>query len=623
MNIIKSCLIIGLACLTLVSCDDEATQPQPTVSSLSISEGVVGTNVTITGTNFGTVAADVEVFFNTTEATVSSVTATTITTVVPAGATSGVVKVKVKALQASGPSFTVLAPITVSATAFTRTLPENPVGVEGPFVLGTVSATTNRGTLTYTLSSQTPANVMAINSSSGQLVITNTSAFDFEVNPTITGVVTVANGSETATANITITLSNVEEVTLSNLAFTKAENPDLENLSIGSVACCWIGGSPAFAITSQNPAGAVSINAGTGQITISNANAFDFETNPTITGSYSVSSQSETKTANFTITVTDVAEVVAPAVSVIAIAGIEATSGCADGTGTTVRFTKPHLGQAKQADGDPLELYIADKNCGARKITITGTGTTSVTTTTLQTNNDPATYEYVDMLNFGTYSLITYRGLGYGQGNILKVPSNGSTATNFSFNTLNAPSGLASDNSGNIYVANLRTVQKFSSTGGNVISTYGDGQFGSVDGAATVAQFRLISDVQVNADGDIIVGDLYAVRKINGTTGAVTTLAGNGNNQNDVNGTLTNARFNTINSIGVLPNGNIIVADAGSSKIKLVDVQNNQVVTLLAFNNSQPQGIVVVNNETFYFTRTNSAAIYKATITTNDCNVCR
>ncbi len=621
MNIIKSCLIIGLACLALLSCDDEAAQPQPTVSSLSITEGVVGTNVTITGTNFGTVTADVEVFFNTTEATVSSVTSTTITTVVPAGATSGIVKVKVKALEASGSSFTVLAPINVSATAFTRTVPENPVGVEGPFVLGTVSATTNRGTLTYTLSSQTPANAMAINSSSGQLVIANTNLYDFEVNPTITGVVTVANGSETATANITITLSNVEEVTLSNLAFTKAENPDLENLSIGSVACCWIGGSPAFAITSQNPAGAVSINAGNGQFTVANIDAFDFETNPTITGTYSVSSQSETKIANFTISLTDVAEIIENVIPTTysVFSGVESQGNCTDGSGSNIRFTNPYFGYTYVPDGYPWSLYVSDQTCGVKRIDVSADG--SQTSTTVFANSAPQTWEYTDIVYSadGSYLLMVYRGAGNGNGNVLShtivnVDGNGGSLTNnFSSVTLSNPEGLARDASGKIWVTETRTIKKFSVATfglGTLLATYGDASSAaSIDGTLSAARFTRIRDVQATADGFIYVADQNSVRKINEGTNTVSTIA---------------SGFDNPRAIGVLPNGNIIVADTGNSKIRLINISTGEKSTLIEnLGDYPPSGIMVQTNEVFYFTRAGKSAIYKATITSNDCNVCR
>ncbi len=298
-------LVPTMITVFLFSCGDkkEEVQPQPTIGSLSISEGVVGTNVTITGTNFGTLAADVEVTFNNTKAVVTNVTPTAIATTVPTGATSGNVNVKVKLLQASGPSFTVLAPITVSALPLSVTVNENlSVGA----LVGTLSATTNRGNLIYSLASQSVAGAMSINSTSGILTVANATAFDFEVNPTITAVASVANGTETATANITVTLNNVTDVALGNFSTTVAEN-QANSAVIGTMNV--LTGAGAFAITTQTPMGALAVNATTGQLTVANGASFDFEVNPTIAATVSLSGGSEVKTASVTITLTNVEEV--------------------------------------------------------------------------------------------------------------------------------------------------------------------------------------------------------------------------------------------------------------------------------------------------------------------------
>ena len=79
----------------------------PVVTSLSPTNGQVGTPVTITGTNFGAAQGASTVRFNGTLATVTSWAATSITATVPAGATSGIVIVTVGGLASNGVSFTV------------------------------------------------------------------------------------------------------------------------------------------------------------------------------------------------------------------------------------------------------------------------------------------------------------------------------------------------------------------------------------------------------------------------------------------------------------------------------------------------------------------------------------
>lgn len=59
---------------------------QPTISFFSPASGPVGTTVIITGTNFNTTSANNLVFFGATKAIVNAATATSLTVIVPGGA---------------------------------------------------------------------------------------------------------------------------------------------------------------------------------------------------------------------------------------------------------------------------------------------------------------------------------------------------------------------------------------------------------------------------------------------------------------------------------------------------------------------------------------------------------
>ena len=91
----------------------------PTITSIDPVKGKIGQTVIITGTDFSTTPAENVVSFNGARASVTESTATTITTTVPAGATTGDVTVT-RDGESNGISFTVTASYTVIATIATK-----------------------------------------------------------------------------------------------------------------------------------------------------------------------------------------------------------------------------------------------------------------------------------------------------------------------------------------------------------------------------------------------------------------------------------------------------------------------------------------------------------------------
>src|SRR6266403_390296 len=90
--------------------------PPPTITSLSQNAGAVGASITITGTNFGTPQGSSTVTFNgNTAAAASAWSATSITVLVPAGATTGNVVVTVFGVASNGSPFTIVLPPTITS----------------------------------------------------------------------------------------------------------------------------------------------------------------------------------------------------------------------------------------------------------------------------------------------------------------------------------------------------------------------------------------------------------------------------------------------------------------------------------------------------------------------------
>src|SRR5438046_360951 len=107
----------GLPLLVIFCSRVQLNASPPRITALSPTSGAVGASVKITGSNFGSTQGASTVSFNTTKASPTNWSATSIVAPVPAGATSGKVVVTVGGKPSNGVSFTVVQ--TPSITSLT------------------------------------------------------------------------------------------------------------------------------------------------------------------------------------------------------------------------------------------------------------------------------------------------------------------------------------------------------------------------------------------------------------------------------------------------------------------------------------------------------------------------
>ncbi len=267
--------------------------------------------------------------------------------------------------------------------------------------------------------------------------------------------------------------------------------------------------------------------------------------------------------------------------TITTFAGQAGSVGSLDGTGTAARFSGP----AAITIDSSGNFYVADSaNNVIRKITSGGVVT-------------------------------TLAGQAGSSGN---VDGTGSAAR------FNAPSGIAVDPAGNIYVADTynHTIRVVTSSG--VVTTLAGlaGNPGAVDGAGNTARFNYPTGVAVDSSSTIYVADSFnhAIRRI--ISGTVSTYAGSlgvrGNTDSP-------ARFAYPNSLAVDSSGNVYVADSFNQTIRKITGGSVSTIAGVAgtigssdgtgsgalFN--QPSGVVVDSSGNIYVADTGANTIRKIT----------
>lgn len=232
-----------------------------------------------------------------------------------------------------------------------------------------------------------------------------------------------------------------------------------------------------------------------------------------------------------------------PPKTLTVLAGAPSGAGTVDGVALAARFSGP-VGIAR--DGD--SLYVADTNNNLiRRIVI---ATQAVTTLA------------------GNAQFFSGDGVG--------------AAAGFS-----GPAGIAADGAGNLYVSDSgnQTIRKIVIATGAVTTIAGTvGMAGSTDGIGAAVRFNAPTGLAADGLGNLFVADRgnQTIRRIVLATGTVTTLAGTAGLTGTTNGIGAAARFNTpVGLASDAPRGFLYVADSGNTQVRRIVVATGD-VTLFA-----------------------------------------
>jgi D-alanyl-D-alanine dipeptidase len=278
---------------------------------------------------------------------------------------------------------------------------------------------------------------------------------------------------------------------------------------------------------------------------------------------------------------------ITPAGAVTTLAGLAVGSGSADGPGTAARFSSP----SGVATDSSRNVYVADAgNYTIRKITSAGVVTTLaglaetfgsadgpgstarfISPYGVATDNSGSLY-VADTFN-NTIRQVTPSGFVSTVAGLGGISGRGSADGPLSTARFSNPFGVATDSSGNVYVADTgnNTIRKITPQGFVTTLAGLAGSSGSADGTGITARFNSPVAAATDGSGNVYVADTnnHTIRKIT-PAGAVTTLAGLAGSSGSADGTGSAARFKGPRGVFADSSGTVYVADSGNNTIRII-----------------------------------------------------
>ena len=155
---------------------------------------------------------------------------------------------------------------------------------------------------------------------------------------------------------------------------------------------------------------------------------------------------------------------------------------------------------------------------------------------------------------------------------------------------LDHPNGVSIDAMGRVYEAEANNRIRMISTTG-IISTVagnGIGGFSGDNGPATAAQIGLPPSVTVDASGNIFIPDANngRIRKVNISTGIISTIAGNGSYGYNGEGIpATSAMLGILLGVAIDGSSNLYLSESGTNRIRKVDHATSLISTVAGNGN--------------------------------------
>src|SRR6266550_4033636 len=151
---------------------------------------------------------------------------------------------------------------------------------------------------------------------------------------------------------------------------------------------------------------------------------------------------------------------------------------------------------------------------------------------------------------------------------------------------LNLPGEIAFDSNGNLFIADSQNgrIRRVDASTGIITTVAGNGgfTFSGDGGLATAASLNHPAGVAVDTDGNLFIADAYnhRVRRVDASTGIITTFAGSGQSGVSGDGGLSTSVDMSPVGVAIESSGNLLIADADSKRVRRVNLSTNIVTTV-------------------------------------------
>ena len=153
---------------------------------------------------------------------------------------------------------------------------------------------------------------------------------------------------------------------------------------------------------------------------------------------------------------------------------------------------------------------------------------------------------------------------------------------------INQPTGVVTDGAGNIFFSDSSNYQirEIVKASGKIIAVAGNGTSGTSGdgGAATAAQISTVNGLAIDGNGNLFLADsaAHVVRKVNLSSGVITLVAGTGVDGNTGNGgAATAAQLSSPAALALDTLGNLYIGDDSSNVVRKVDKSTGVITTVL------------------------------------------